>query len=394
MLGTSERSRAGFGHASMTRRVVILGGGAGGLVVANSLARSSLSGLEVVLVDRSTEHLFQPGLVPVLFGEAEPDVYRRPLRELIAPGIELLNGEAQSIDPEAHLVTGSFGELGYADLVVALGADVEGASGSIGEQLAPWTLAGALAGRRALERIGPKTRVVVGATNVAYRCPPAVFDLAVRIRGTTGARVEVVHPWLAPLAPFGAQVSKAFAVMLEAASVRYRGDVHLESADGRLTDSDGEIVDYDVAFVVPPHRPPGVIARSPLAGESGWPQVSFSTLTHPSFADVSIVGDLAAVPLGVGMAGTLAISEGRYVADRLAATIAGATPASGPVMSALCFVDTGRSGSLLACDFTGPASGTGTPSCVLLPMLGYFRRAKQLFADEWFSDTIRGRATW
>lgn len=331
-------------------------------------------------------------VLAVLFGKAEPDVYRRPLRELIAPGIELLTGEVQSIDPGAHLVTGSFGELGDDDLVIALGADVEGASGSIGEQRTPWTLAGALAGRQALERIGPTTRVVVGATNVAYRCPPAVFDLAVRIRGITGARVEVVHPWPAPLAPFGAQVSKAFAVMLEAASVRYRGNVHLESADGKLTDGNG--VDYDVAFVVPPHRPPGVIARSPLAGESGWPQVSFPTLTHPSFAEVSIVGDLAAVPLGVGMAGTLAISEGRYVADRLAATIGGATPASGPVMSALCFVDTGRSGSLLACDFTGPASGTGTPSCVLLPMLGYFRRAKQLFADEWFSDTIRGRAPW
>ena len=68
----------------MTRRVVILGGGAGGLIVANSLATASLAGLEVVLVDRSTEHLFQPGLVAVLFGQAEPDVYRRPLRELIS----------------------------------------------------------------------------------------------------------------------------------------------------------------------------------------------------------------------------------------------------------------------------------------------------------------------
>jgi sulfide:quinone oxidoreductase len=378
----------------MTRRVVILGGGAGGLVVANSLASAALAGVEVLLVDRSTDHFFQPGLVAVLFGEAEPDVYRRPLRELIAPGIELLTGEVQSIDPEAHLVTGSFGELGYDDLVIALGADVGGASGSVGEQLAPWTLAGALAGRRALERIGPTTRVVVGATSVAYRCPPAVFDLAVRIRGATGARVEVVHPWPAPLAPFGEQVSKAFAVMLETASVRYRGDVHLETAvDGSLTDSDGNLVDCDVAFIVPAHHPPDVVARSSLAGENGWPRVSFPTLTHPAFTDVSIVGDLAAVPLGVGMAGTLAISEGRYVADRLAAAIEGALPASAPVMSALCFVDTGRSGSLLACDFTGPASGTGPPSCVLLPMLAYFRRAKQLFADEWFSDTIRCRTT-
>lgn len=122
--------------------------------------------------------------------------------------------------------------------------------------------------------------------------------------------------------------------------------------------------------------------------------MSYPLLTHTSFPEVSIIGDLASAALGVGMAGSLAASEATYVADRLIAGVLGDPVPPPPVMAALCFVDTGRTGAAVACDFTGPASGTGPVKCVLLPPLAYHRRAKQLFASEWFATTVHGDGGW
>ncbi len=373
----------------MTRRVVVLGAGPGGLVAANTLAVLAPSDVEIVLVDRSAAHLFQPGLVSVLFSEAQPSDVERPLAELAHPRICVRAGDVTSIDPTARRVGGSFGEIGYDHVVVALGAQTAPGTEAGREDMAPWAPEGAVRGKRALASCTAGTRVVVGATSPMYRCPPAVFDLAVRIKARTGATTEIVHPWPAPLAPFGEHISRQFTAMLADAAVGYHGEFHPSSTgDGCLTSTDGRRVACDLAFIVPAHRPPAAIAGSVLAREDGWPLVSYPTLTHPSFPDVSIVGDAAAVSLGVGMAGTLAVSEGRYVAHRIAASLQDVPPPPAPAMAALCFVDTGTTGSALVCDFSGPASGSGPATCVLLPFLPYYRKAKQLFAAEWFTSTV------
>jgi sulfide:quinone oxidoreductase len=90
------------------------------------------------------------------------------------------------------------------------------------------------------------------------------------------------------------------------------------------------------------------------------------------------------------MAGTLAVHEAAFVADRIAAAAGGPPAREHPVMSAICFLDTGEKASFLQCDFTAPASGTGPATCTLMPWLPYFRAAKKLFAEEWFASTVRG----
>ena len=378
----------------MTRRVVVLGAGAGGLATANRLARHAEAGadLEVVLVDRSGEHVFAPGFVAVMFGDAEPAAFRRSLSDLVHPRVRLVAGEVAAIDARQSSLRGSFGELGYDELVVALGVDVgwPGGDPACGDA-APWTLAGALRGRDVLRQLKAGVRVLVAPTGVGYRCPPAVLDLAVRIAGTTGVTVEVAHPWPRPLAPFGPGPEEAATAMLADAGVGFHGQFAVaEVGDGAVTSEGGSTLEFDVGIIVPPHRPPGVVAGSELAGDGGWPRVTFPTFTHPQHANVSIIGDLASAALKVGMAGTLAVFEAAYVADRLAAAVTGAVPPSAPQMSAICFLDTGRTGSFLHCDFTAPASGAGSAACTLMPWLPYFRSAKKLFADEWFSSMLSG----
>lgn len=375
----------------MTRRVVVLGAGAAGLAAANRLARHAAAGadLDVVLVDRGDDHVFLPGLVAVLFGDAEPGELRRPLTELTRPEVRVLAGEVTGVQAAASTVTGSFGELRYDELVVALGAEVGWPDGAPAcGDLSPWTPAGALAGREALRGAGPGTRIVVGTSGPGYRCPPAVFDLAARLRTATGFRVDLAHPWPVPLAPFGPGPSAAFSGMLADAGVDFHGDFTVGRVTGAEVVSDsGTALPYDVALLVPPHRPPAAVAASALAGPSGWPAVTFPDFTHPDHRNVTFVGDVAAAALRVGMAGTLAVFEAAHAADRIAA---GAPPSAEPKMTAICFVDTGDTGSFLHCDFTGPASGAGPASCVLMPFLPYFRRAKHLFGAEWFTSMLTG----
>lgn len=381
----------------MTRRVVVLGAGAAGLSAANRLARNTEAGadLEVVLVDRSTEHVFLPGYVPVFFREAEATSFRRPVGDLVRPGVRVVIGDVTSLDPADHRVCGSFGELAYDDLVVALGVEVGWPDGPPpAGDLAPWTLDGARAGAEALQRLRQGDRVVVGVTGVGYRCPPAVFDLAVRIRTVTGAAVDLVHPWPRPLAPFGPAPEAAMSALLHRAGVQFHGGFQVrEVRSDAVVSATQTQVDYDVAFLVPPHRPPAVIVESPLTGPEGWPAVTFPALAAPGMADVWVIGDLASSALRVGMAGTLAVHQAAFVADAIAARAGGPAARSTPVMSALCFLDAGDTGSVLHCDFTGPASGTGPANCTLLPWLPYFRSAKRLFAQEWFDSTVRGEVT-
>ena len=231
-----EAVRAVTAGGEATRRVVVLGAGAAGLAAANRLAlhveRDGVA-LEVVLVDASAEHVFAPGFVSVMFEDAEAERFRRPVSSLVRPGVEVVQGRVERIDPARREVTGEPGTLGYDALVVALGAEVGWPGGAPVEDTAPWTAAGAAGGAALLRRLRPGERVVVVPATPAYRCPPAVFDLAVRIRRRTRAEVTVAHPWPRPLAPFGEEPSRRFATMLAEAGVGFVGGFPLGARAGR-----------------------------------------------------------------------------------------------------------------------------------------------------------------
>jgi NADH dehydrogenase len=104
-------------------RVVILGGGFGGLYAARSLA--GVSGVEVTLVDRRNFHLFQPLLYQVATGELSPADVAFPLRAVLSGyrNVRVLMAEAVDVDIERRrlILEEGPGEP-YDTLVVATGA--------------------------------------------------------------------------------------------------------------------------------------------------------------------------------------------------------------------------------------------------------------------------------
>lgn len=109
----------------MTTRVLIIGGGFGGLFCARRLGHP---GVEVTLLDRAACHVFQPLLYQCATGTLSIGQITRSLREELAthPNVTTLLGEAFDLDPEARRVTArrpddSTFAIDYNVLVVAVG---------------------------------------------------------------------------------------------------------------------------------------------------------------------------------------------------------------------------------------------------------------------------------
>ena len=102
-------------------RVVIVGGGFGGLYAARSLGKAPVS---VAVVDRRNFHLFQPLLYQVATGALSPGEIASPLRYVLGRqrNTEVLLAEAADFDVDGRRVILRDGELAYDDLIVATGA--------------------------------------------------------------------------------------------------------------------------------------------------------------------------------------------------------------------------------------------------------------------------------
>src|SRR3990172_1743280 len=103
--------------------VVILGGGTGGLVAANHLARKQ-NGHRIVLVEQDAVYRFAPSFLWVMSGARRPEQVTVDLRRLTRRGVELTQAEVRAIDVGARRVETSTGSIPYDRLVVALGAEL------------------------------------------------------------------------------------------------------------------------------------------------------------------------------------------------------------------------------------------------------------------------------
>jgi len=104
------------------QRVVILGGGFGGLNAAQKLKRAPV---DVILIDRRNFHLFQPLLYQVATGSLSPGEIAAPLRGVLSKqkNAQVLLGEAADIDPdEKRVILRDGATVGYDSLIVSTGS--------------------------------------------------------------------------------------------------------------------------------------------------------------------------------------------------------------------------------------------------------------------------------
>jgi NADH dehydrogenase len=120
----------------MPHRVVIIGGGFGGLYAAKALRRAPV---ELTLIDRRNFHLFQPLLYQVATGGLSPGEIASPLRSVLRRSwnTEVLLGEVVDLDIAGRRVILRDGEAGYDTLIVATGSSHHYFGNDEWEPLAP-----------------------------------------------------------------------------------------------------------------------------------------------------------------------------------------------------------------------------------------------------------------
>jgi sulfide:quinone oxidoreductase len=334
----------------MTAEVVILGGGVGGTIVANLVAKKSSGSAHVTVVDTTGIHVYQPGFLYVAVGKEQPSALQRAETSLLRDEVSLVVDRALRVDTVARTVQLESGRtLPYDQLLLATGSrtvmdEVPGAKDAHDF----YTMDGAVRLFEALKRFEGGT-IVIGVAGIPYKCPPApvefVFLLDDYLRAR-GIREKSQIKLLSPLnRAFTIEAtSKLVQPILAERGIELTGFFNVETVDPvakTVSSLEGETMDYDLLVLVPPHRGQKVIEDSALGDERGWVPVDKNTLKHTKFKNIWAIGDTTNIP--ISKSGSVAHYEASVAADAIMASVKGEAPPKhiydGKVM---CFLETGQ----------------------------------------------------
>jgi sulfide:quinone oxidoreductase len=338
----------------MAERILILGGGFGGLTAAVELKRLCGDRVDVTVVDR--EPRFTMGLAKLWVASgrrgAEECVHDR--RRVERHGVKLVLDEVRALDVGSRRVETAKRTLAYDRLIVALGLDVvpEAVPGLVEHGLDLYHLEGAERVNRALEPFagGDLLLVVCGTP---FKCPPAPFEAALLFRERLQrsgvwerTRFEILTPEPRPMPILPAEHGQKVLELVTALGIRYAPQHKLSRVEpGRALFEGGIERRFDLLIAIPPHRPPALLRQVPgLTDQSGLVLVDRHTLATP-IERVYAVGDCAKVTsftdLPIPRAGVLAEAEARIVAANLAAEVLGRPAGARFDGVGYCFLETG-----------------------------------------------------
>lgn len=339
----------------MSRTVLVLGAGLGGLVAAESLRKLLPESDRVIAVDRTAEHFFPPSLLWLMVGKRAPADFSRPLSRLAGRGVEFLQGSVTRIDP-AGRSAGIDGRTLAADaLVIALGADYapEAIPGLAQAGLNFYTLEGAMAARDALAGF-TGGRIVVLTAAPMYKCPAAPYEAALLVESflrRRGLRERTTIAFYAaeprPMVVAGPEVGAAVIGMIGSRHIAYHPEHQVKAVDPvarRIAFANEASAEYDLLLYVPPHRAPAVAREAGLTNEAGWIPVDRHTL-QTRFDGVFALGDITTIPLKMGRplpkAGVFAHGQAETVANNIAHAWTGKGAPRQFAGEGMCFIEAG-----------------------------------------------------
>ncbi len=316
--------------SSNRKRIVILGGGCGGVVAATHLGRKLGADHEITLIDRRPEHIFMPAFLFLMLGTRQPHDISRSLKNLEKRNVKVIQSEILGINPARQEVSLQKEKINYDYLIVSLGLQTRPdlIPGFAESSLHPWEMESAIRLRDALVNFSGG-RVVVGVPLGPYRCPPAPYEAQWMLEGyfrQRGIR-DRVHIEYFTRDPEPTGEAHDPVVWMDAESKR-RGikqnyEFVVRSIDPRRKEVQGlynYTIPYDLLVMVPPHRPAQVLLDSGLADTEAGIRVDYDTL-ETKWDNVYAIGDCADMP--ASKAGGVAHQEADVLAKNLAVKITG-----------------------------------------------------------------------
>lgn len=299
--------------AEHTITIAVVGGGTGGTLAANLLARQLQREIHsgqarVYLVSGSERHVFQPGYLHVAFKNQDPKQIIRAEGTLVKSEVSHISQDASSIDLTTKTLTLASGEkLVYDYLIIATGS-VPNPSAIPGLNEAALNFHTSPEESKkiwnALEQFDGG-HVVVGIAGVPHKCPPSPNEAAFLVDDyfrKRGIREKVTLTYVTPYPrPYPAEpMSKVVEPRFQKRGIELVTFFNVESVDStkrEVYSLEGESLSYDLLIMVPPHRGADVVMKSRIGDADGWIPTDKSTLKIVGYENAYAIGDATDIPV-------------------------------------------------------------------------------------------------
>jgi sulfide:quinone oxidoreductase len=350
----------------MRARILILGSGLAGTIIANGLCRrlgSELKGGEVTITVLGTtpRHLYQPGLLYIPFGRIREQELYRDQKTVLDRRVNFIIDPAKRIDVNANRVETQSGKVfEYEYLVIATGS-----------RLVPESIPGLKEGAHSFYDIesARKLRTAIDAftggrivvnVNVPHKCPVAPLEITLMLdehlntRGLAG-KFEITYTYpigrLHALEPVATWVAPEFE-RRGICSQTFFNTASVDPEAKTITSEEGDTLPYDLLITIPPHRGAPVIEESGL-GKGGWVPTNPKTLLRDGSANVFVAGDTTNIP--ISKAGSTAHFQADTIIENLSLLIQENRWSRDYDGKVFCFIETGlNSGTYVWFNYTTP----------------------------------------
>lgn len=350
----------------MARRIVVLGAGTAGTMVANRLARrlkdQIRSGeLEILLISNTEKHIYQPGYLYIVFNEKAPDHFIRKEKDLIHRDVTLVIDEVNKIEPDQNRVLSDHAEYPYDYLVIATGSqpDFRSVPGLMESAHNFYTLEGAVKLRDTLA--GMKKGRILITVDIPHKCPAAPLELALMLDDyfrKRGVREQIEIKYTYPIGRIHSlePVAEWALPQFEKRDIVYETFFYLDRVDPQQKTAitmDGGEHPFDVLISVPAHKGAQVILNSGIGDETGFIPTDRHTLKMKGSDNIYVIGDATDLP--ISKAGSTAHYQSEPLIHNLAGRLQGLPETAVYNGKVACFLENSlRDASYITFDYENP----------------------------------------
>lgn len=294
------------------KKIVVLGAGTAGTMVANHLVHlMDLSQWQITIVDEDPIHYYQAGYIFVPFGMTTAEKLVKSKAKYIPSKVKMLQTKVELIQPEINkVVLQDKTILDYDFLVIATGCDIypEETPGMAEHEWGKtihsfYTLKTAVALADSMKNF-KGGRLVMNVVENPIKCPVAPMEflmLADSYFTKKGIRdrVELVYATPNSGAFTKPVASKLIGDMLDRKNIKVEADFYIERAEPdakKIVSYDEREIEYDLLVTVPLNKGADVVGKSGLGDDLNYSPVNKHTFLSDKFNNIFVLGDASNAP--------------------------------------------------------------------------------------------------
>jgi len=288
------------------KKLIIVGGGAGGIILANSLDTKEFN---ITIIDKSSINVFQPAFLYIAFKGKKADI-TRPTSKLLKKNIKLVIEEVKTIDLDNRLVKTSNSSYSYDYLVVATGSrtdttQINGLS-EINKQFGDYHT-----NIENAERVWSNLKgfnggnLVIGMTSPTCKCPPSPLEgvfLAEEMIRNKGIKDKTTISFFTPYPrPYPAEtMNEVIEPLLNTRGIKVYNFFDVDYIDTKnkiIYSIEGDKINYDLPILIPPCKGVKIDYKpSTILDSDNFIKADKFNLKIVGYDDAFSIGDATAIP--------------------------------------------------------------------------------------------------